>query len=142
MVFCRHPAVFILGFATLSASATALALLLFVFGVTYYPFAKPPKTSQDLVLAKTGNVADAATFDFIRHIGPYAKKPTAESLKEAVNMLFTNQHGAELLKRLDLDEQSVIQAIYANILPELEWNGFADLVLKITSSMRRIIYFN
>lgn len=124
---------FVLAPALLATAAACGFALVFAYGVTYFSYAQPPQTVTALLASGQGNVAAAALFDCVRHIGNLTTN--AETLSVIVKKTFANPHGQEILLRLGLDEASLVAAIEVNVLPGLDEASFAAQLLQLTASM-------
>ena len=128
-----EASLFVLGVALVISAAAAGLAVIFAYGVTYFPYAKPPQTVTELLASGQGNVADAAFFDCVRHIG--SLDASAETIQIIVKKSFANPHGKEILNRLGLDEVSLVAAIETSVLPALDDDSFSGQLLQLAASM-------
>ena len=132
--------ILLLGLAALFSSLAAGAILLLVFGTSYFPYLPPPRTVDSL--KERGdknaiNVAAAASFSLLLIFGSHAFTRKKSSLERAVQALMRSSAIDHLLQRLQLDRKKVIEVIEYSVLPNLAWPEFARRMLQLAASLKQ-----
>lgn len=149
LVFVPESQSLVSGVSLISGSLAAGGLLIFVFGTTYYPYRKPAATTKSAAglsgdaenkssanaAPAPVNVADVLSFDLLQHLGPYAVKPTAQSLAEALASLIESEHGLDFFRRLELDPAQVLTVLNQDLLPHFSWDDLARGAFSVASAL-------
>jgi ATP-dependent Clp protease ATP-binding subunit ClpC len=125
--------------ALLCSSIAGGLLLAFVYGVTSYPYARPPHTTTELLSSATGtvNVADAFDYWTMRVVGPHFKSGHESALPDVMAVLMKQHAVKDMMQRFELDEQDVTEAIAANVFPHLTMQQLAHTVVSQTAARNR-----
>lgn len=128
------------GVALLMSAATWMLWLIRIFAKTFYPYRTGNTPVVDLAAAGTGNMLEAASFEFVTLIAPYASRQTPQSLESTVQAILTSKRVRAILRRLELEPEIVWNALAAAVLPSSSWSDVVSRTVDIAAALgaRRI----
>lgn len=120
------------GVEILAASFTMGFLLLFTFGVTYFPYLKRTQQVGALLGAAPSqdvNALDVASFSLIESLAPFITSEEQTRLPDAVAAIFGTKPVHAWLKRLDLTAAETLAAVNQQVLTGFAWMEWVEAML-------------
>ena len=124
---------------TVVTSITGIAILISIYGATYYKYRKPPQTTTELLKNQNGqvNTALAAEYEVVRLLGRYGEKKDQQAFYDAVMDIFAHEDVKDMMARMRLDPDLTSKQIYTNVVPIMTFGDLMRDVVKQTAERGR-----